>query len=83
MSRLSEAQQQTVLRLAQPLQRHQRGDYFRQIGIVIAGMPTIGDGELYRLCVQLQRQMLSSPSLALGWHISIESRAVVILYSLL
>ena len=64
MSRLSEAQQATVLRLAQPLQRHQRGDYFRQVGVLVAGLPMpIGDGELHRILVELQRRFLDPPLL--------------------
>jgi hypothetical protein len=64
MSRLSEAQQQAVLRLAQPLQRHQRGEFFRQVGVAIAALPApLGDGQVHRLAVDLQRRLLDPPLL--------------------
>jgi hypothetical protein len=64
MSRLTESQQAAVLRLAAPLQRHQRGDFFRQVGILVAGLSApIGDGELHRVLVQLQRRFLDPPLL--------------------
>jgi hypothetical protein len=64
VSRLSEAQQQTVLRLAQPIQRRLQGEYFRAVAVAIAALPTpIGDGELYRVAVECQRKLFDAPVL--------------------
>jgi hypothetical protein len=53
-----------VLRLAQPLQRHQRGEFFRLIGTAVASMPVpIGDGALHRAATEAQRRLLDPPNL--------------------
>jgi hypothetical protein len=64
MLRLSEQQQQTVLRLAQPLGRCQRNEFFRLVGVAVAAMDVpISDGELYRVATGVQRELLGAPAL--------------------
>jgi hypothetical protein len=63
MPRLSEHQQQLISTLANPLQPRQRDEFFARLNAELATLPVLGDGMLYRLAAELQKQMLDPPLL--------------------
>jgi hypothetical protein len=61
MLRLTEEQQQIILRLSCPLPPPQRNEFYRRVAVEIASLPTVGDGALYRLASGIQRSMVDYP----------------------
>jgi len=58
---LTDDQQTAVLRAAYPLQPHQRSAFMATLYTLLEGRHSIGDGELYRVLRELQRQHFSPP----------------------
>jgi hypothetical protein len=66
MPRLTEEQQQIILRLSYPLPPPQRNEFYRRVAVEIASLPEIGDGALYRLAVGVQRGLIDYPQASGG-----------------
>jgi hypothetical protein len=58
---LTDAQITTVMQLARPLAPHQRTAFLELLVSKLSGRE-IGDGTLYRLCRELQREYFSPPT---------------------
>jgi hypothetical protein len=58
---LTEAQLDAVARAEYPLQPHQRIAFRSALERWLADRPAVGDGELHRMLVQLQRQHFHYP----------------------
>jgi hypothetical protein len=61
---LSESQRMLILSLARPLQRQQREEFLARLNAELANLPVVGDGMLYRLAAELQREFLDPPTLS-------------------
>ena len=58
---LSDAQLTTIMQLARPLQPAQRTVFLEMIAAKLNGQRELGDGALYQICRELQRQVLGTP----------------------
>ena len=58
--RLTDAQLTTIMQLSRPLQPAQRRIFVEMIAAQLNGHE-VGDGQLYRICRELQRQVLGAP----------------------
>jgi hypothetical protein len=58
---LSDAQITTVMQLARPLQPAQRTVFLEMLAAKLNGQHDIGDGQLFRVCRELQRKVLGAP----------------------
>jgi len=63
---LTDAQLTSLMSLSRPLQPYQRIAFFEMVAERLAGRSTIGDGELHRLCRDLQREVFSPPERGQG-----------------
>jgi hypothetical protein len=59
--RLSDEQITTVMQLTRPLTPHQRTAFLEMLAAKLNGRREIGDGSLYQLLRELQRQHFSPP----------------------
>jgi hypothetical protein len=59
--RLTEGQQSAVLRAANPLERYQREAFMTALSLLLNNRNEIGDGELFRLLRDLQREHYDFP----------------------
>lgn len=58
---LSDSEITTIMGLARPLLPDQRIAFFEIIATKLRGHRDLGDGAIYRLCRELQREMLIPP----------------------
>jgi hypothetical protein len=58
---LTDAQITSIMQLARPLQPAQRRIFVEMIAARLNGQREIGDGMLYQICRELQRQVLGAP----------------------
>ena len=58
---LSDAQITTIMQLSRPLQPDQRIAFVELLAARLNGRHEIGDGQLYQLCRELQRELLDPP----------------------
>jgi hypothetical protein len=58
---LSDAQLTAIMQLARPLSPDQRSTFLEMVATKLNGCGEIGDGALFRLCRELQRQVFSPP----------------------
>jgi hypothetical protein len=58
---LSDAQITTIMQLSRPLLPHERVTFLEMLVTKLNGHREIGDGELFRLCRELQRQLFDPP----------------------
>jgi hypothetical protein len=61
---LSDAQLTTVMGLARPLLPAQRIAFLEMLASKLNGQHELGDGAIYRLCRELQRQYFEPPEFA-------------------
>ena len=54
--RLTDRQQSAVLRTANPLERYQREAFMTALSLLLNNRSEIGDGELFRILRELQRE---------------------------
>jgi hypothetical protein len=60
---LTDVQISTVMALARPLSPHQRIAFLEMVAAKLNGQRELGDGAIYRLCRELQRQLFDPPTL--------------------
>jgi hypothetical protein len=58
---LSDEQITTVMSLARPLSPDQRSRFLEMLAAKLNGQREIGDGTLYKICAELQRQVFTPP----------------------
>jgi hypothetical protein len=58
---LTDAQITTVMQLSRPLHPAQRVAFVELLVARLNGQHVIGDGQLYQICRELQRQVLGAP----------------------
>jgi hypothetical protein len=58
---LTDAQMTTVMQLARPLSPDQRTAFVELLAVNLNGHREIGDGALYQVCRDLQRELFSPP----------------------
>ena len=58
---LSDSQITTVMQLARPLSPQQRSSFLELLAGKLNGQRELGDGELFRLCRELQREVYDPP----------------------
>jgi hypothetical protein len=58
---LTDAQITTVMQLSRPLLPDQRTTFGELLAAKLNGRPEIGDGTLYQLCRELQRELFDPP----------------------
>jgi hypothetical protein len=58
---LSDEQLTTIMQLSRPLQPAQRVAFFEMLVAKLNGRGEIGDGQLFQICRELQRQYFSPP----------------------
>jgi hypothetical protein len=63
---LSDSQLEQIFRCAAPLQPHQRTAFLEHLGAKLQGKREVGDGELWRLIGEAQRQFFDPPSFGSG-----------------
>jgi hypothetical protein len=70
---LSDAQLDAIMSAAKPLAPDQRSDFLTAVAAELSQHPAeVGDGELYRMLITLQRQFVHrAESRALGWPVEI------------
>jgi hypothetical protein len=61
---LTDAQITTIMQLSRPLLPAQRVAFVELLVARLNGQHVIGDGQLYRLCRELQRELFSPPTFA-------------------
>lgn len=61
--RLADTQQAAVLRAVNPLERHQRTAFMTALTMLLKDREEIGDGALFRLLRDLQREHFDFPQL--------------------
>lgn len=61
MMSLSDAELQTVMSAAAPLQPHQRDQFLREVASELSRHLEIGPGIVSRTCSRLQRQHINAP----------------------
>jgi hypothetical protein len=59
---LSDSQLTTIFALARPLQPGQRAVFLEMLAAKLNGQRELGDGAIYRLCRELQREYFSPPT---------------------
>jgi hypothetical protein len=59
---LSDSQITTVMGLARPLSPDQRSRFLEMLAAKLSGQLELGDGAIYRLCRDLQRELFSPPA---------------------
>lgn len=59
---LTDAQVATLMQLSRPLQPAQRRAFVELLIAQLNGHHEIGDGQLFRVCRELQRQLLNQPT---------------------
>jgi hypothetical protein len=66
---LSDDQITSIMQLSRPLQPDQRTAFLEMLATKLQGQTELGDGALYRICRELQREVLDPPDLsrASGW----------------
>jgi hypothetical protein len=63
---LTDAQITTIMQLARPLSPVQRTAFLEMLAAKLNGQRELGDGEVYRLCREPQRQHFDPPQLERG-----------------
>jgi hypothetical protein len=63
---LTDAQITTIMRIARPLSPPQRTAFLEMLAAKLNGQRELGDGEVYRLCRELQRQHFDPPIIDRG-----------------
>jgi hypothetical protein len=58
---LTDEQITTIMQLTRPLQPDQRVAFFEMLAAKLNGRREIGDGTIYRLCRELQREVFAPP----------------------
>jgi hypothetical protein len=58
---LTDSEISTIMALARPLAPSQRTAFLEMIAVKLRGHGELGDGQLYQLCRQLQRELFSPP----------------------
>jgi hypothetical protein len=58
---LTDAQIASIMGLERPLLPHQRTAFLEMLATKLNGQSEIGDGAIYRLCRDLQRELFSPP----------------------
>jgi hypothetical protein len=58
---LTDAQITTVMQLSRPLLPAQRVAFLEMVAAKLNGQRELGDGTLYQICRELQKQLLSAP----------------------
>jgi hypothetical protein len=61
---LSEEQMAAILADAQPLERHAREPFLREVAQMLQAQPQLGDGSLHRLIMEVQRRHRDPPNLS-------------------
>jgi hypothetical protein len=61
---LSDAQIASIMALARPLSPDQRTAFLEMLAAKLNGRRELGDGQLYQICRQLQRELFSPPELS-------------------
>ena len=61
--RLTDRQQSAVLRAANPLEAYQREAFITALSLLLKNHNEIGDGELFRILRELQREHYDFPSM--------------------
>jgi hypothetical protein len=63
---LTDAQLDLIHRMAWPLAPADRGAYLEAVATALQAQPTIGDGAVYRIAVEMQRRFWSPPNRTSG-----------------
>jgi len=63
---LSDAQIAAIMGLVRPLQPHQRSLFLEMLAAKLNSRREIGDGEVYRVCRELQREHFDPPQFVSG-----------------
>jgi hypothetical protein len=63
---LSDSQITSIMQLSRPLLPHQRIKFVELLATKLDGHGEIGDGELHRICRQLQRELFDPPDTGVG-----------------
>ena len=58
---LSDSQITTIMQLARPLLPHQGSAFLELLAAKLNGQRELGDGEVYRLCRELQHEVFDPP----------------------
>jgi hypothetical protein len=58
---LTDEQITTIMQLTRPLQPEQRVVFFEMLAAKLRGRSDLGDGAIYRLCRDLQREVFDPP----------------------
>ena len=66
---LSDEQITTVMQLARPLPPEQRVQFLEMVAARLNGKRDVGDGAIYQLCRELQRELFSPPDLGNNNHV--------------
>jgi hypothetical protein len=59
--RLSDDQISTIMQLSRPLQPNEPVMFFEMVAAKLQGRADVGDGALFRICRELQRELLIPP----------------------
>ena len=64
LASFSDAELDTIMRLAAPLEQSQRDEFLQQVAAELKALPRAarGDGSVHRVGAQIQRRFVSPPS---------------------